>query len=143
MSQPAQSPLDSGLRAEGWAACPASLAARQLGVVTRTQLLGAGLSRRQIETALSKGRLHLLHRGVYAVGHPALPPRGRELAALLACGPNAVLSHRSAATLWDLCLPHPTQWTSPAAHRTAERPKESASTAPPPRRQAPDATACR
>jgi very-short-patch-repair endonuclease len=43
-----------------------------------------------------------LHRGVYAVGHGALRPEGRWLAAVLACGPGAVLSHRSAAALWDL-----------------------------------------
>jgi very-short-patch-repair endonuclease len=46
--------------------------------------------------------LVVLHRGVYAVGHGVLRPEGRWLAAVLACGPGAVLSHRSAAALWDL-----------------------------------------
>jgi very-short-patch-repair endonuclease len=46
--------------------------------------------------------LVVLHRGVYAVGHGELRPEGRWLAAVLACGPGAVLSHRSAAALWDL-----------------------------------------
>ena len=46
------------------------------------------------------GRLHPLHRGVYAVGHPNLPLEGRFLAAVKACGPGAVLSHYSAAALW-------------------------------------------
>ena len=51
---------------------------------------------------MQRGLLHPDHRGVYAVGHAELPPLGREVAALLACGPSAVLSHRSAAALWGL-----------------------------------------
>ena len=47
-------------------------------------------------------RLHVVHRGVYAVGHRALRKEGRRLAAVLACGPGAVLSHRSAAAHWEL-----------------------------------------
>ena len=80
----------------------ADLAARQRGVVTRAQLLEAGLTPHAIDHRLRSGRLHALHRGVYLVGH-AVPAEGaRELAALLACGPGAVLSHRSAASLWRL-----------------------------------------
>jgi very-short-patch-repair endonuclease len=48
------------------------------------------------------GRLHRLHRGVYAVGHPGLSQEGRWMAAVLAAGPDAVLSHRSAANLWGV-----------------------------------------
>ena len=48
------------------------------------------------------GRLHRRHRGVYAVGHTVLTRNGAYLAAVLACGPQAVLSHRSAAALWGL-----------------------------------------
>ena len=48
------------------------------------------------------GRLHRVHRGVYAVGHRVLRPEGHRLAAVLACGPGAVLSHRSAAAHWEL-----------------------------------------
>jgi very-short-patch-repair endonuclease len=48
------------------------------------------------------GRLHRIHRGVYAVGHPGLSNEGRWMAAVLACGEGAVLSHRSAAELWGL-----------------------------------------
>lgn len=55
--------------------------------------------------AAETGRLHQIHRGVYLVGHPEPPPRGREMAAQLACAPKALLSHRSAARLWKL-LPH-------------------------------------
>jgi hypothetical protein len=47
-------------------------------------------------------RLHQLHRGVYAVGHTSVDRRGRYLAAVLACGDGAVLSHRSAAAVWEM-----------------------------------------
>lgn len=82
-----------------------ALAARQHGVVTRRQLMRAGSTRHSIEYYLKSGWLELLHRGVYGVG-PVLAPHRREMAALLACGPGAVLSHRSAAALWEL-LPAP------------------------------------
>jgi predicted transcriptional regulator of viral defense system len=63
-------------------------------------LLELGLSARQIERRIAKGRLHPIWRGVYAVGRPQLGPLGRWMAAVLACGPTAVLSHGSAAALW-------------------------------------------
>lgn len=53
------------------------------------------------------GRLHRVHRGVYAVGHANLSHVGRCRAATLACGPKAVVSHRSAAALWGLVTPRP------------------------------------
>jgi uncharacterized protein DUF559 len=71
-------------------------------VVSRSQLLALGLSRGAVEHWLSVGRLQLLFRGVYSVGHTALRAEGRRLAAVLACGPGAVLSHRSAASHWGL-----------------------------------------
>jgi hypothetical protein len=80
----------------------AALASRQHGVVSRAQLKAAGLSRHAIDGRLGSGHLIALHRGVYAVGHRALTPHARWLAAVLACGPGAVLSHASAATLWEL-----------------------------------------
>lgn len=80
------------------------LAARQHGVVTRRQLLGAGVSRGVIDRRLRSERLRPLHRGVYLVG-PILPPLAREMAACLACGPTAVLSHRSAAAVWGFVRP--------------------------------------
>jgi hypothetical protein len=55
-----------------------------------------------IEHRLRQGRLHRVHRGVYAVGRPDLTLRGRWMAAVLACGPGATLSHRSAGQLWGL-----------------------------------------
>ena len=71
-------------------------------MVSRSQLLALGLSRGAVEHWLSVGRLQLLFRGVYSVGHTALRAEGRRLAAVLACGPGAVLSHRSAASHWGL-----------------------------------------
>jgi very-short-patch-repair endonuclease len=80
----------------------AQLATAQYGVVSRAQLLAAGISAGAIDTRLRAHRLHAIHRGVYVVGHTALVPLARELAAVLACGPGAALSHRSAAWLWQL-----------------------------------------
>src|SRR4051794_7928508 len=80
----------------------AALADRQHGVVARRQLVALGLSARAIDHRLKHGRLHLLHRGVYAVGHRVLSQRGRWMAAVLACGVGAVLGHRSAAALWGI-----------------------------------------
>jgi very-short-patch-repair endonuclease len=80
----------------------AALAGRQHGVVTVAQLLGLGVTRRMIETRLGAGRLHRIHRGVYAVGHSQLTLDGRWMAAVLACGEGAVLSHRSAAAVWGI-----------------------------------------
>lgn len=76
------------------------LSAAQHGVVAREQLLALGLSAAAIDHRIAKGRLHPVMRGVYAVGRPELTPMGRWMAAVLACGPGAVLSHGSAAALW-------------------------------------------
>src|SRR3954452_14352336 len=85
----------------------AALAGKQHGVVARWQLLDAGITARQIRLRLTSGRLHEIHRGVYLVGHTVRPPLATEQAALLACGKQATLSHRSAANLWDLLLTQP------------------------------------
>jgi len=84
----------------------APMAARQHGVVTVGQLHGAGLSKGAIEVRVRAGRLHRVHHGVYAVGHPLLSREGRFLAAVLSAGVGAVLSHRSAAELWGLLADH-------------------------------------
>jgi very-short-patch-repair endonuclease len=60
------------------------------------------VGRGAVERALRSGRLHRLYRGVYAVGHSHLGREGRRLAAVLACGEGAALSHRSAASHWGL-----------------------------------------
>ena len=78
----------------------AGLAGRQHGVVGRAQLLAAGVGSEAIKHRVETGRLHPLHRGVYAVGHRVLSQRGRWMAAVLATG--GVLSHRSAAALWGI-----------------------------------------
>jgi very-short-patch-repair endonuclease len=68
-------------------------------VVARRQLLELGLGENQIEHRLAIGRLHLLHKGVYAVGHKMISRHGWWMAAVLASGPDALLSHWSAAAL--------------------------------------------
>jgi hypothetical protein len=78
------------------------LTARQHGVVARRQLLALGLGEDAIDHRLATGRLLRLERGVYAVGHAELRREGRMLAAVLAAGDEAVLSHRSAAGLWGI-----------------------------------------
>ena len=84
-----------------------ALARRQHGVVSRAQLLQLGLSPDAIDHRLARGRLHPLWRGVYAVGRPDVGRRGRWMAAVLACGPEARLSHRSAAELWRMVPARP------------------------------------
>jgi hypothetical protein len=83
----------------------ARLAATQQGRVTRAQLTGLGFTREAIAHRLKTGRLHRVRHGVYAVGHLAAMPLGDEVAALLSCGDGAVLSHRSAAKVWELPVP--------------------------------------
>jgi very-short-patch-repair endonuclease len=80
----------------------ARLAERQHGVVARVQLIGLGMPKRTIERCLAEGRLHLVHHGVFAVGHPHIVEAGRRWAAVLAYREDALLSHRSAAALWGL-----------------------------------------
>jgi len=81
--------------------------------------LAAGLGRGAVAHRLRNGRLHRLHRGVYLVGHPVAPALAHELAALLTCGEGAVLSHRSAAVVWELLHPTngPEHVTVPAGKR--------------------------
>ncbi len=94
----------------------AALAKRQHGVVARDQLLALGLGRGAIDSRLRSGNLVAVHRGVYAVGHASLNRRGVWLAAVLACGKGAVLSHLSAAALWRLIDPAPRPVDVTSAH---------------------------
>jgi very-short-patch-repair endonuclease len=93
----------------------ARIAGRQHGVLSVGQIYGLGLGERAVRGRVDAGRLHRIHRGVYAVGHAALSPQGRRLAAVLAVGRGpsaeggsvldywrAAVSHRSAACLWSL-----------------------------------------
>ncbi len=102
----------------GWSL--AALAARQHGVVSIRQLRSLfGYSQDSVERLVAAGHLHRLYHGVYAVGHTNLSLRGRCLAAVLACGPRALLSHYSAAWLWGLSSskPIPIHVTSPSPRR--------------------------
>jgi len=78
------------------------LAAAQHGVVSRKQMRALGMSGDMIDYAIGRGRLHRVFRGAYAVGHPHRSERSRLMAAVLACGKGAVISHRSAAALLGL-----------------------------------------
>jgi very-short-patch-repair endonuclease len=80
----------------------AEIAANQHGVLSVMQLHAAGASPSAIKRRVAAGRLHRIHRRVYAVGHPRLSNEGRWMAAVLACGEGAVLSHRSAGELWRI-----------------------------------------
>lgn len=79
-----------------------SLARRQHGVITRAQLLGLGWTREGIQHRIERARLHPVYRGIYAVGRPELCQMGRWMAAVLSCGPEALLGYRSAAALWGI-----------------------------------------
>jgi very-short-patch-repair endonuclease len=88
----------------------AGLAGRQHGVVGRWQLDEIGLTEQMVRTRVAHGGLNPLHRGVYAVGHRATTVESRWMAAVLAHGPHAALSHRSAGQLWGL---HPRSRIAP------------------------------
>ena len=77
------------------------LAGAQRSLITRRQLLTLGVSSDMVGRALQRGRLHRMHQGIYSlVPFPALPPLAPELAAILACGDSALLSHHSAAAVY-------------------------------------------
>jgi very-short-patch-repair endonuclease len=80
----------------------AGIAGRGHGVVTRRELLGAGLSERRIKRRIERGALMVVFPGVYRVGHRAPSVEARYMAAVKACGEGALLSGLSAAWLWGL-----------------------------------------
>jgi predicted transcriptional regulator of viral defense system/very-short-patch-repair endonuclease len=96
----------------------AEIATRQHGVVSIRQLERLGYGRNSVSRAVRAGRLHRLHRGVYAVGHESLTWHSHCLAAVLANSP-AVASHFSAAWLWELLRRRPTG----TFHLTAPSPR--------------------
>ncbi|HEY2053401.1 MAG TPA: type IV toxin-antitoxin system AbiEi family antitoxin domain-containing protein [Solirubrobacterales bacterium] len=79
-----------------------ALVRAQHGVIARAQLLALGLTPAAIRQRRLNGRLHEVHRGIYAVGRRELDRYGELMAAVLACGPGAQLSHQSAAELWRM-----------------------------------------
>src|SRR5436190_24263103 len=80
----------------------AERAAAQHGTISWDQLRECGLTPQQIRYRVAIGRLHVIHYKVYAVGHDRLTQDGRWMAAVLAGGLDAALSHRSAAALWGV-----------------------------------------
>ena len=78
------------------------LAVAQNGLVTREQLDALGLNDQAIAKRVARGRLHRINQTVYSLTPGVMTQRGKFMAAVLACGPDAVLSHRSAAFLWGL-----------------------------------------
>jgi hypothetical protein len=99
----------------------ARLALRQHGVVARRQLLAMGMRSGAIGVRLERRQLHELYRGVYVVGVRRISKRGRWMAAVLASGPGAVLSYRSAAQLWRLFPPGTEQVDVTAPGRQVRR----------------------
>ena len=89
--------IDQSIGKRLWA-----LVRQQHGVITREQLLALGLTSKWIEHRVAIGRLHPVYAGVYAAGRPQLTREGQWMAAVLACGPNALISHSSAAALWGI-----------------------------------------
>jgi very-short-patch-repair endonuclease len=85
------------------------------------QLAGSGLGRGAIWHRLNRKRLHPVHRGVYAVGRRRLARPGAWMAAVLACGPDAVLSHRSAAVHWGIRGSDPLRTEVTAPSRVGRR----------------------
>jgi very-short-patch-repair endonuclease len=106
-----------------WGKAIAEVAERQHGVVSRPQLLEIGLGRRAIASRVDRGELHRLHHGVYKVGYRRISRKGRWMAAVLASGSEALLSHRSAARIWSLMSPGD-EWpevTVPPGYRARRR----------------------
>jgi hypothetical protein len=97
----------------------ARLASRSHGVVTHSELLGAGITRQEIKIRRGRGSLVDLYRGVYRVGHAAPSTEADYLAAVRACGSGAVLSGRAAGYLLGLLRGHPPrpEVTAPAERR--------------------------
>lgn len=93
------------LRPRRWDLEIAGVANRQHGLISLEQLEGTGMDRRTVAARERAGRLHRIHRGVFSVGHVSSTPEAAFLAGVLACGPGAVLSHGSAATLWGFWKP--------------------------------------
>lgn len=100
----------------------AALATRQHGIVSAGQLRALGYSTTAVSKAAARGRLHRIHRRVYAVGHRDLTWEGRCLAAVLACAP-ALASHGTAAWLWGLLRTRPTRFQLTAATRRRRKPE--------------------
>jgi very-short-patch-repair endonuclease len=98
-----------------------AIAEGQYGLVTRAQLSELGLEADAIDYRLKLGRLRPVHRGVYTVGHRLITQHGWWMAAVLACGEGAVLSHRAAAGLWGLRNESRIEVTAPRGRHARSR----------------------
>jgi hypothetical protein len=96
----------------------------QHGVVAHRQLSDLGLGDGLIQSRIENGTLIPIHRGVFALGHRVLSRRARWMAAVIACGPGAVLSHGSAAELWDV---RRTGWQPEVTRRSGGSPRKGIS----------------
>jgi hypothetical protein len=85
----------------------ARIASSQHGVVTRSQLLDAGLSAKEIRSRLARRVLLREHPGVYRVGHRAPNVEATYLAAVLAAGDGSLLCGRAGAHLWEVVRGQP------------------------------------
>ena len=92
-------------------------------MISAEQLRRIGYSRTEIAHLVASGLLHPIHRGVYAVGHTNLAPRGELTAALLSAGPGAFLSHGTAAAVHDLARPWGPIEVTVLRSRTPQRPR--------------------
>ncbi|HEX7280019.1 MAG TPA: type IV toxin-antitoxin system AbiEi family antitoxin domain-containing protein [Solirubrobacterales bacterium] len=101
--------IEGKVPARGWDGQIAELARRQHGMVARAQLGAMGMGEGAIEGRVKRGQLHPFHRGVYKVGYRRIGRSGEWMAAVLASGSGACLSHRSAARLWRL-IPPGAEW---------------------------------
>jgi very-short-patch-repair endonuclease/predicted transcriptional regulator of viral defense system len=127
MSRPTQLVRHIAAQNESVDRALAALAALQHGVVARWQLLALGFTRDTVQKRIEAGRFHPIHRGVYAVGHAKLTLKGHWMAAVLAGGPDALLSHRCALGLWqvraaesgliDVTVPGPSSRKGPSGIR--------------------------
>jgi very-short-patch-repair endonuclease len=98
-----------------------ALAGRQHGIVKRKQVREAGLSREGVRRRVKAGWLVPLHDGVYAVGHMALTNKSHLVAAVYACGEDALASHRAAGKLWGILRgSQPIEVTGPRSREVAK-----------------------
>jgi very-short-patch-repair endonuclease len=113
------SPQTTEMQPIDWAV--AKIAARQHGLIESAQLKAIPLAESSIAQRITAGRLHRRYRGVYSVGHEVLTREGEWLAAVLASGPTAALSHRSAAHLLELISESPEHFTEVTASTRGRR----------------------
>lgn len=99
---PRASRFRSAERGKNASLSAAEVAGKQWGVISHQQLQDCGVSRHAVARWVAASKLHVIHRGIYAFGHTSVPIEGRLVAALLHAGPDAVLSHATAAWWWHL-----------------------------------------